>query len=188
MDRLNDESTIFSALQSAFHYFLFTEGASPISLSQLPPYCASVRTSRRDLEMMVPYDACYITQEVPAATTLYFHLSSFCVLLFITPSCLSLCQNGNYVLPMLWLGNPLNLSCPVQMSILGPSVPHSAPSVFCSPYGMAVQIDGQEQDMHMLGIIGLLALLLQLMITCALLCVVWFKRIHVYNMNFLNFI
>ncbi|CAK6953515.1 uncharacterized protein LOC121909971 isoform X1 [Scomber scombrus] len=101
------------------------EGASPISLSQLPPYCGySVRTSWRDLEMMVPYDACYITQE-----------------------------NGSYVLPMLWLGNPLNLSCPIQMSILGPSLPHSAPSVFCSPYGMAVQIDGQEQDMHMLGII-----------------------------------
>lgn len=56
-------------------------------------------------------------------------------------------QNGSYVLPMLWWGSPLKLSCPVQMSI-------PAPSVFCSPYGMAVQMHSQEQDVAMLGVIG----------------------------------
>lgn len=30
--------------------------------------------SLRDLEMMVPYDACYITQEVPPAPASHFHL------------------------------------------------------------------------------------------------------------------
>lgn len=45
--------------------FVFAEGSPPISLFQLPSYCGySVRSSLRDLEMMVPYDACYITQEV----------------------------------------------------------------------------------------------------------------------------
>ncbi|XP_044045979.1 uncharacterized protein LOC122873393 [Siniperca chuatsi] len=100
------------------------EGASPISLFQLPPHCGySVRTSWRDLEMIVPYDACYITQE-----------------------------NGSYVLPLLWWGSPLKLSCPMQMSTPAPSSLRSGPSVFCSPYGMAVQIHGKEHDIAMLGV------------------------------------
>ncbi|XP_078021007.1 uncharacterized protein LOC117255135 isoform X1 [Epinephelus lanceolatus] len=107
------------------HLLVDREGASPISLFQLPPYCGySVRTSWSDLEMMVPYDACYITQE-----------------------------NGSYVLPLLWWGSPLKLSCPVQLPTPVPSLSHSAPSVFCSPYGMAVQIPGQEQNIQILGVI-----------------------------------
>lgn len=45
---------------------LFGTGAAPpISLSQLPPYCGyTVRMSTSDLEVTVPYDACYITLEV----------------------------------------------------------------------------------------------------------------------------
>ncbi|XP_042340312.1 uncharacterized protein LOC121941554 [Plectropomus leopardus] len=107
------------------HLLVDREGASPISLFQLPSYCGySVRTSWSDLEMMVPYDACYITQE-----------------------------NGSYVLPLLWWGSPLKLSCPVQMSTPVPSLSHSVPSVFCSPYGMAVLIHGHEQDVQVLGVI-----------------------------------
>ncbi|KAL7404940.1 hypothetical protein ABVT39_021361 [Epinephelus coioides] len=107
------------------HLLVDREGASPISLFQLPPYCGySVRTSWSDLEMMVPYDACYITQE-----------------------------NGSYVLPLLWWGSPLKLSCPVQLPTPVPSLSHSAPSVFCSPYGMAVQIPRREQDIQILGVI-----------------------------------
>ncbi|XP_032399097.1 uncharacterized protein LOC116706396 [Etheostoma spectabile] len=104
------------------HLFVDREGASPISLFQLPPYCGySMRTSWRDLEMIVSYDACYIKQE-----------------------------NGRYVLPLLWRGSPLNISCPVQMSTPVPSYSQSVPSVFCSTYGMAVQIHGQEQDVQIL--------------------------------------
>lgn len=48
------------------------EGDPPISIFHLPPYCGySLTTSQQDLVMMVPYDACYITEEVPAALALY---------------------------------------------------------------------------------------------------------------------
>ncbi|XP_071329433.1 uncharacterized protein [Trachinotus anak] len=117
--------TFTASGQGLTHLLVDREGASPISLFQLPPYCGySVRTSWSDLEMMVPYDACYITQE-----------------------------NDSYVLPMLWWGSPLKLSCPVQMPTPAPSSSLSAPSVFCSPYGMAVQMRGQEQDIPLLGVI-----------------------------------
>ncbi|XP_034543634.1 uncharacterized protein LOC117815806 [Notolabrus celidotus] len=100
------------------------EAASPISPFHLPPYCGyKVRTTWSDLEMTVPYDACYITQE-----------------------------NGSYVLPLLWEGIPLKLSCPVQMSTPAPSSSHSAPAVFCSSYGMAVQILWHERDIPMMGV------------------------------------
>ncbi|XP_062244544.1 uncharacterized protein LOC133954223 [Platichthys flesus] len=114
--------TFTASGQGLTHLLVDREAASPISLFQLPPYCGySVRTSWSDLEMMAPYDACYITQE-----------------------------NDSYVLPMLWWDTPLKLSCPVQPSTPAPSP--SLPSVFCSPYGMAVQKHGQEQEIPMLGV------------------------------------
>ncbi|KAF0037495.1 hypothetical protein F2P81_010369 [Scophthalmus maximus] len=117
--------TFTASGQGLTHLLVDREAASPISLSQLPPYCGySVRTSWSDLEMMAPYDACYISQE-----------------------------NDSYVLPMLWWGNPLKLSCPVQLSSPARSFSPTTPSVFCSPYGMAVQIRGQEQDVPRLGVI-----------------------------------
>ncbi|XP_054635313.1 uncharacterized protein LOC129182802 isoform X2 [Dunckerocampus dactyliophorus] len=78
----------FTAYRKGFtQLFVDTGGAYPISLLQLPPYCGyTVRTSRNDLQMIVPYDACYITQE-----------------------------NGSYVLPMLWRNSPLKLTCPAQI-------------------------------------------------------------------------
>ena len=78
--------------------------------------------------------------------------SYFCVLCS-SASSLSLCQNGSYVLPMLWWGSPLKLACPVKMATPAPSY---SPSVFCSTMGMVVQIKGQEQDIAMLGVIGII--------------------------------
>lgn len=64
-----------------FTLFVSTVGTSPISVFQLPPYCGYIlRTSWSDLEMMVPYDACYITQEVPAAAFDAHHRLSWSVL------------------------------------------------------------------------------------------------------------
>ncbi|KAL3066948.1 hypothetical protein OYC64_016823 [Pagothenia borchgrevinki] len=122
--RCDDGVMTFTAAGEEFTHLLVDRGtASPISLSQLPPYCGYlVKTSWSDLEMMVPYGACYVTQE-----------------------------NGSYVLPMLWWGSPLKLSCPVQASSPVPSSSHSAPWVFCSPYGMALQM--QEQDIQLLGVV-----------------------------------
>lgn len=148
-----------TTIKIAVEHFVCSEDASPISPFQLPSYCGySVKMSWQNLEMMVPYDACYITKEVPAVPVLYLHLE---LLQCSSCPCLSLCQNGSYVLPMLWLGSPLKLSCPVQMSTPAPS---SSPSVLCSPYGMALQIDGRESDILMMGVIGVLAFLRELML------------------------
>ncbi|KAM7419116.1 hypothetical protein PAMA_016301 [Pampus argenteus] len=119
----NDGMTFTASGEGVTQLLVYREGAAPISPFQLPPHCGySVRTSWSDLEMMVSYDACYVTKE-----------------------------GGSYELPVLWWGSPLKLSCPVQMSTSPPSL--SLPSVFCSPYGMTVQIYGQEQDIPMLGVI-----------------------------------
>ncbi|KAL6110121.1 uncharacterized protein ACO6RY_19267 [Pungitius sinensis] len=122
----DDGVMTFTASGKEFkHLFVDREEASPISLFNLPQNCRySVRTSPSDFEMMVPYDACYITQE-----------------------------NGSYVLPMLWWGVPLKLSCPVQASTLDPPVSDAALSVLCSSYGMAVQITREELDVEILGVI-----------------------------------
>ncbi|KAM6940580.1 uncharacterized protein FYW49_017724 [Xenentodon cancila] len=108
------------------HLQVNRNGGSPISIFHLPPYCGySVKTSGIDLEMMVPFNGCYVTQE-----------------------------NGSYVLPMWWLGNLLKLSCPSKMPTAPPLLSSSSPSVFCSPYGMAVQIQGQQHDLPLLGVIA----------------------------------
>uniref|UniRef100_A0A3Q3BI63 ZP domain-containing protein n=2 Tax=Kryptolebias marmoratus TaxID=37003 RepID=A0A3Q3BI63_KRYMA len=107
------------------HLQVDRKSSSPISIFQLPSSCGySVKASWRNLEMMVPYDGCYIHQE-----------------------------NGSYVLPLLWLGSPVKLSCPRKMSTVSPMFSLAAPSVFCSSYGMAVQIHRQEQDLPVLGVI-----------------------------------
>ncbi|KAK6300628.1 hypothetical protein J4Q44_G00287260 [Coregonus suidteri] len=96
--------------------------ASPISLFQLPPSCGyHVKTTWRDMVMMAPYDGCYIMQE-----------------------------HGSYVLPMLWWGSPVKITCPVPHPDLRP---HPVPSVLCSYFGMAIQIHGGEEVIHTLQVI-----------------------------------
>ncbi|XP_029292537.1 uncharacterized protein LOC115011447 [Cottoperca gobio] len=81
------------------HLLLDRVGASPIALHQLPSHCGySVRISTSDLGMTVPYDSCY---------TIY--------------------ENGSYVLPMLWWGSPLKLSCPKDMPSPSPLPPPPPP-------------------------------------------------------------
>ncbi|XP_075318456.1 uncharacterized protein LOC142378112 [Odontesthes bonariensis] len=115
----------FTASGQGLSYLLVDrEGASPISVFQLPQYCGySVKATWSNLEMIVPYDGCFITQE-----------------------------NGNYVLHMLWLGSLLKMSCPI-MAAASPLSPPSSPSVFCSPDGMAVQIRVQKQGVPVLGVL-----------------------------------
>ncbi|XP_077425866.1 uncharacterized protein LOC144054604 [Vanacampus margaritifer] len=112
----------FTASGQGFSQLLVDKGrASPVSLLHLALYCGyTVRTSWSDLQMTVPYDACYITQE-----------------------------NGSYVLPMLWWGNPLKLSCPVHT----PTTASSIPDVLCSPYGMALHLHQQENNLPVLGVL-----------------------------------
>ncbi|KAI3360131.1 hypothetical protein L3Q82_014452, partial [Scortum barcoo] len=84
---------------------------SSVPLSQLPPQCGySVQTTWRDFTLMAQYDACHVTEE-----------------------------DDSYVLPLLWRGTPVKMSCPVsqiQPQAVGPS------SLCCSPYGMTVKVQG----------------------------------------------
>ena len=48
-------------------------------------------------------------------------------------------QHDSYVLPLLWRGTPVKMSCPVthiQPQAAGPT------SLCCSPYGMTVKVQG----------------------------------------------
>ncbi|MEQ2306738.1 hypothetical protein AMECASPLE_011332 [Ameca splendens] len=121
----DDVMTLTASSRGFTHLQVDRQSASPISIFQLPSYCGySVKTSWAYLEMTVPYDGCYIIQE-----------------------------NDSYVLPMLWLRSPLKLSCPMTVSTAIPMYSLSAPLVFCSAYGMAVQIPGQEHNVPILGVI-----------------------------------
>ncbi|XP_047427011.1 uncharacterized protein LOC124997390 [Mugil cephalus] len=95
----------------AVQLLLDRENESSVPLSQLPPQCGySVQASWRDLSLMAQYDACHITQE-----------------------------DDSYVLPLLWMGTPVMVSCPVSRitsQAVGPS------SLCCSDYGIAVKING----------------------------------------------
>ncbi|XP_069052478.1 uncharacterized protein [Lepisosteus oculatus] len=93
-------------------------GATPIPLSQLPPHCGlSWRKTWRELVLTVPYTGCATSQ-----------------------------QGGRYVLPVLWQGRPVLMSCPV--------FPLLPPPISCSPAEMSVQLEAlsvQELRVHLRG-------------------------------------
>ncbi|XP_018523228.1 uncharacterized protein LOC108877618 isoform X2 [Lates calcarifer] len=107
----DDAMTLIVRRRRATQLLLDRVNESSVPLSQLPPQCGySVRTTWRDLNLMAQYDACHVTQEV-----------------------------DSYVLPLLWRGTPVKMSCPVsqiQPHATGPS------SLCCSPYGMTITVQG----------------------------------------------
>ncbi|KAJ8409397.1 hypothetical protein AAFF_G00227980 [Aldrovandia affinis] len=85
------------------------EKATPLPLMQLPPQCGyTLTTTWKNVIFTAPYKACYGLQE-----------------------------GGSYILPLLWLGIPVKMSCPIV-----PAKPAPPPS--CYPFGMVVNIDGRE--------------------------------------------
>ncbi|KAM3603679.1 uncharacterized protein V6R79_000479 [Siganus canaliculatus] len=81
---------------------------SPLPVSKLPPSCGySLRSTRRDLVLVAPYDGCFVSLE-----------------------------EDNYVLPLLWLGIAVRMSCP---SVRPPSP--NPPMVTCHAEGMMVKVD-----------------------------------------------
>ncbi|XP_026209274.1 uncharacterized protein LOC113157854 [Anabas testudineus] len=84
---------------------------SSVPLSQLPPHCGySVHTTVRDVSLKVRFNACHVTQE-----------------------------GDHYVLPLLWRGSPVKMSCPVSQVQPQDTDPSS---LCCSPYGMKVKVQG----------------------------------------------
>lgn len=129
--------------------FLFPEGSQPISLFQVPAYCGySVEASAQGLAVIVPYGACYMIQKVAASSAFFLSSTNVYTTHYLFFVFLLLFQNGSHILPLLWLGIPMKLSCLAQ-----PAIP--APSVFCSSTTMAVQMMEQEPNRPMLKVLGL---------------------------------
>ncbi|RVE73224.1 hypothetical protein OJAV_G00048070 [Oryzias javanicus] len=86
--------------------FLVDSGHAPlIPLSQMPPYCGfSVKRSRRDIQYATPYRGCYVNK-----------------------------QDGDYVLPLRLMGEPMAMSCPTTLPM---------PYIFCFPSKMVVRMGG----------------------------------------------
>ncbi|CAJ1075779.1 uncharacterized protein LOC121503791 [Xyrichtys novacula] len=95
----------------AVQLLLDRENKSSLPLSQLSPECGySVLSTWKDLSLVAHYDACHVTQE-----------------------------DDHYVLPLLWRGTPVRVSCPtsqMEPQAAGPSSP------CCSPYGLTVKVQG----------------------------------------------
>ncbi|KAM4531502.1 uncharacterized protein PAE49_023684 isoform 2-T2 [Odontesthes bonariensis] len=108
-----DAMTLTVRRRRAIQLFLDRANDSSLPLFQLPAHCGySVQTTWRDLSLMARYDACHVTQE-----------------------------NDDYVLPLLWRGTPVKMSCPVSQ-IKPLAVKPS--SLCCSPYGMTVKVQLQS--------------------------------------------
>ncbi|XP_039457714.1 uncharacterized protein LOC116320423 isoform X4 [Oreochromis aureus] len=81
---------------------------SPLPLSKLPSSCGyTISSTQRDLVLVAPYDGCFVAL-----------------------------QEDNYVLPLLWWGIPVRMSCPFMSSLsLNP------PMVTCNTVGMLVKTE-----------------------------------------------
>ncbi|XP_035766694.1 uncharacterized protein LOC102784461 [Neolamprologus brichardi] len=104
-----DGMTLTVRRRRAAQLLLDRANESSVPLSQLPPQCGyTLETTWRDLRLMAPYYACHVIQ-----------------------------KDGSYVLPLLWRGTPVKMSCPVsQIS------PHTVglSSLCCSSHGMTVKV------------------------------------------------
>uniref|UniRef100_A0A671T1P0 Uncharacterized LOC107696829 n=1 Tax=Sinocyclocheilus anshuiensis TaxID=1608454 RepID=A0A671T1P0_9TELE len=85
------------------HFLVDRGDESPVPLSEMPASCGfSLKRARRDVSLVAPYRGCHVRQ-----------------------------QGGSYILPLLLMGAPVQMSCPVS-SLL--------PSVICFSSGMVVTL------------------------------------------------
>ncbi|XP_065820494.1 uncharacterized protein [Labrus bergylta] len=95
----------------AAQLLLDRDNESPVPLTQLPPQCGySVQASWKDLRLMAEYDACHVIQE-----------------------------DDHFVLPLLWRGTPVRMSCPSPQMEPEATAPSS---LCCSPYSLTVKLQG----------------------------------------------
>ncbi|KAK5856687.1 hypothetical protein PBY51_008267 [Eleginops maclovinus] len=109
----DDAMTLTVRRRRAVQLQLSRVNESSVPLSQPPPQCGySVQNTWRDLSLMARYDACHVKQE-----------------------------EDRFVLPLLWGGTPVEMSCPApqtqtQAWALGLA------SLCCSMHGLAVTVQG----------------------------------------------
>ncbi|XP_029293321.1 uncharacterized protein LOC115012044 [Cottoperca gobio] len=113
VDCRDDAMTLTVRRRRAVQLQLGRVNESPVPLSQLPPQCGySVLTTWRDLSLTARYDACHVTQ-----------------------------KDDRYVLPLMWRGTPVEMSCKASRIQIQPQAV-SPSSLCCSPYGMTVKLQG----------------------------------------------
>ncbi|KAI4871975.1 hypothetical protein NFI96_034495, partial [Prochilodus magdalenae] len=104
-----DAMTLTAAGRGYTHFLVDRADATPVSLLHLSPNCSdSLKTTWRHMVLRAPFDGCYVLQE-----------------------------NGSYVLPLLWWGMPVKISCPMSSASA-----QGTPSGFCSDFGMAIKMEG----------------------------------------------
>nr|XP_015814211.2 uncharacterized protein LOC107385096 [Nothobranchius furzeri] len=101
----NDRMTLTVKRARASH-FLVDTGEEPLTpLAQMPSTCGfSVRRSRRDVQYAASYQSCHVSKE-----------------------------DSDYVLPLLFRGAPMTMSCPNMLT---------SPAVVCFPSKMVVKLGG----------------------------------------------
>ncbi|XP_014907710.1 uncharacterized protein LOC106959568 isoform X3 [Poecilia latipinna] len=107
----DDAMTLTVRRKRAAQLLLDHVNGSSTPLLHLPQQCGySVQSSWKDLTLTAQYDACHVVRE-----------------------------DDCYVLPLLWRGIPVKVSCPVSRLHLGGEGPSS---LCCSPNGMTVKLRG----------------------------------------------
>uniref|UniRef100_A0AAY4ACW9 Uncharacterized protein n=1 Tax=Denticeps clupeoides TaxID=299321 RepID=A0AAY4ACW9_9TELE len=109
-----DGAMTLSAQGRAYAHLLVDRGtASPVPLFHLPASCGySVESSLQKLVLKAKYDGCHVIHE-----------------------------NGSYVLPLLWWGVQVKVSCPDV-----PKLKSSAPLAFCCTSGIVLKAMGPKES------------------------------------------
>ncbi|XP_051974133.1 uncharacterized protein LOC127637219 [Xyrauchen texanus] len=99
----NDAMTLHIPGPRMPHFLVDGGEGSPVPLSEMPASCGfSVKRARRDVSFVAPYHGCNVRK-----------------------------QGGSYVLPLIIMGAPVQMSCPETLPL---------PTVSCFPSGMVISL------------------------------------------------
>ncbi|XP_059385343.1 uncharacterized protein LOC132119423 isoform X2 [Carassius carassius] len=106
----SNDSMILHIRGPRMPHFLIDRGEeSPVPLSEMPASCGfSLKRARRDVSLVAPYRGCHVRQ-----------------------------QGARYILPLIIMGNPVQVSCPVNPPL---------PTVSCFSSGMIVKFCVRADD------------------------------------------
>ncbi|XP_051769229.1 uncharacterized protein LOC127522908 isoform X10 [Ctenopharyngodon idella] len=108
----NDSMTLHIPGAIRTPHFLVDRGdQSTVPLSEMPASCGfSLKRARRDVSLVAPYQGCHVKQ-----------------------------QGGSYILPLLIMGAPVQMSCPVSPRL---------PTVSCFPSSMTISLGVRVDDVQ----------------------------------------
>uniref|UniRef100_A0A8C1UGL6 Zona pellucida sperm-binding protein 1/4 Ig-like domain-containing protein n=1 Tax=Cyprinus carpio TaxID=7962 RepID=A0A8C1UGL6_CYPCA len=107
--RCSNNSMILRIPGQRMPHFLVDREESPVPLSEMPASCGfSLKRARRDVSLVAPYRGCHVRK-----------------------------QGGSYILPLIIMGAPVQVSCPVRPLL---------PTVSCFSSGMIVKFGIRVDD------------------------------------------